>query len=203
MRVTNNMIMDVASININGTKVLVNDRNNQMTTQKKINRPSEDPVVAIRALRLRTNVSEVTQYYEKNIPDAESWMKVTEDALTSVAEVVTDLITQCQKGSSEKLTTSDRKTILDAITALRDEVYATGNADYAGRSIFTSYRTNCKLPFQGDEMDTIYNITEPLNYTDMAEARYYNGTVTLPQTKTEVDAIETDAAAGIIHMKQI
>ena len=35
--------------------------NNQMATEKKIVRPSDDPVVAIRALRLRTNVSQVTQ----------------------------------------------------------------------------------------------------------------------------------------------
>ena len=33
-------------------------------------------VVAIRALRLRSNVTEVTQYYSRNIPDAESWLNV-------------------------------------------------------------------------------------------------------------------------------
>lgn len=161
MRITTKVIQNNTLSNINNNKILQDKLSNQMGTQKKINRPSEDPVVAIRALRLRTNVSEVTQYYEKNIPDAESWMKVTEDALTSVAECVTDLINQCQKGSSEKLTTADRNTILDSIKALRDEVYATGNADYAGRAVFTGYRTDTTLKFTKAETKN-YSITEQL-----------------------------------------
>ena len=171
MRITTKVIQNNTLSNINNNKVLQDKLSNQMSTQKKIDRPSEDPVVAIRALRLRTNVSQVTQYYEKNIPDAESWMKVTEDALTSVAEVVTDLITQCQKGSSEKLTTSDRKTILDAITALRDEVYATGNADYAGRSVFTGYRTDTTLKLTKGETK-LYSITEQLENTVIDSVKY-------------------------------
>ena len=70
MRVTNNMIMSNTKININGNKTNVNTLNNQMTSQKKISRPSDDPVIAIRALRLRSSLSQINQYYEKNIPDA-------------------------------------------------------------------------------------------------------------------------------------
>ena len=56
MRVTNNMIMSNTKININGNKTNVNTLNNQMTSQKKISRPSDDPVIAIRALRLRSKM---------------------------------------------------------------------------------------------------------------------------------------------------
>ncbi len=65
MRVTNNMIMSNTKININGNKTNVNTLNNQMTSQKKISRPSDDPVIAIRALRLRSSLSQINQYYEK------------------------------------------------------------------------------------------------------------------------------------------
>ena len=61
MRVTNNMITANTKSNINGNKVLVDKYNTQMTTQKKINRPSEDPVIAIRSLRMQTNLSHITQ----------------------------------------------------------------------------------------------------------------------------------------------
>ena len=88
MRITTKVIQNNTRTNINNNKVLQDKLSNQMGTEKKINRPSEDPIVAIRALRLRTNVSQVTQYYEKNIPDAKSWMQITEDALTSVTEVI-------------------------------------------------------------------------------------------------------------------
>ena len=62
MRVTNNMIMSNTKININGNKTNVNTLNNQMTSQKKISKPSDDPVIAIRALRLRSSLSQINQY---------------------------------------------------------------------------------------------------------------------------------------------
>ena len=84
MRITNNMMLNTTSSNINGNKLNVNNLNNQMSSQKKIQRPSENPVIAIRALRLRSSLSEINQYYEKNIPDAESWLEVTETALKNM-----------------------------------------------------------------------------------------------------------------------
>ena len=159
MRITSKIMQNNSLSNINTNKTLQDKLNTQMATKKKINRPSDDPVVAIRALRLRTNVSQVTQYYSKNSPDADNWLKVTEDALSTVSEVITDMIKQCTSGANEKLTSEDRVTILDALKSLRDEVYATGNADYAGRSVFTGYRTECTLKFIADEQKT-YSITE-------------------------------------------
>ena len=166
MRITNKVMQNNSLSNINTNKMLQDKLNTQMATEKKINRPSDDPVVAIRALRLRTNVSQVTQYYEKNAPDAESWLKVTEDALTNVSSVIEDMIEQCTKGANENLTSADRNTILDALKALRDEVYATGNADYAGRSVFTGYRTESTLKFIADTQKT-YSITEDMTTADI------------------------------------
>ena len=97
MRVTNKIIQNNSVNNINLNKTLQDKLNTQMATEKKINRPSEDPVVAIRALRLRTNVSQVTQYYSKNIPDANSWLELTEDALGTTADVLTDMIESVSK----------------------------------------------------------------------------------------------------------
>ena len=61
MRITNNMIMGNTKTNINSTKVLVDKYNTQMTTQKKISKASEDPVIAIRSLRLSTSLSHLVQ----------------------------------------------------------------------------------------------------------------------------------------------
>lgn len=189
MRITSKIIQNNSLSNINTNKLLQDQLSNQLATKKKINRPSDDPVIAIRALRLRTNVSQVTQYYEKNVPDAESWMKITEDALKTVTEVVTDMIEQCQKGSSEKLTSTDRNTILDALTSLRDEVYATGNADYAGRSVFTGYRTEDTLKFIEEHTSKTYAITEQKSSSDIDAITY----VTTGNLNTINDANFNDA----------
>ena len=171
MRITTKVIQNNSLNNINTNKLLQDKLSQQMSTEKKVNRPSDDPIVAIRALRLRTNVNQVSQYYEKNVPDAESWLEVTESALSSMSEVVTDMITQCTKGSNEDLTTSDRETILTALKALRDEVYSTGNADYAGRFVFTGYRTDTPLTF-GKATEQQYSITEQVDSSKLDVITY-------------------------------
>ena len=179
MRVTNNMMLRNTTSNINNNKYSVNSLNNQMSSQKKISRPSEDPVVAIRALRLRSNLSEINQYYEKNIPDADAWLDVTETALKNMKTILKDIRTQCTYGASDQLTAEDRKTILTQLESLRKQIYSEGNSDYAGRTVFTGYRTNCKLTFMEDESNTEYNIQQKFSYEDIGEHRYYDGQVEL------------------------
>lgn len=162
MRITNKIMQRNNLSNINTNKIYQDKLSTQMATQKKINRPSDDPVVAIRALRLRSNVTEITQYYSKNIPDAESWLSVTEDALKNLSQIMTNMISQCTKGSNGPLKTTDRQIILEQLKALGDEVYATGDADYAGRYVFTGYRTDTALSF-GEEESLNYSITEQLD----------------------------------------
>lgn len=154
--------------NINTNKVYQDRLSTQMSTQKKVSRPSDDPVVSIRALRLRSNVTEVTQYYSKNIPDAESWLSVTEDALKNLTEIVTNMIKQCTKGSNGDLKPEDRQIILEQLKALGEEVYSTGDADYAGRYVFTGYRTDTSLSFD-KEYNTLYTITEQLDSNSITQ----------------------------------
>lgn len=161
MRITNKIMQRNNLSNINTNKIYQDKLSTQMSTQKKINRPSDDPVVAIRALRLRSNVTEVTQYYSKNIPDAKSWLSVTEGALDNLSNVITKMIEQCTKGANGDLKTTDRQIILEQLQALGDEVYATGDADYAGRYVFTGFRTDTSLSFQ-KEQELKYTITEQL-----------------------------------------
>ena len=159
--------------NINTNKVYQDKLSTQMSTQKKVSRPSDDPVVSIRALRLRSNVTEVTQYYSKNIPDAESWLDVTEDALKNLTEIITNMITQCTKASNGDLKSADRQIILEQLKALGDEVYSTGDADYAGRYVFTGYRTDTSLSFD-KEYNTKYEITEQLDNSSITQLTKVN-----------------------------
>ena len=159
--------------NINTNKVYQDKLSTQMSTQKKVNRPSDDPVVSIRALRLRSNVTEVTQYYSKNIPDAESWLDVTEDALKNLTEIITNMIKQCTKASNGDLKSADRQIILEQLKALGDEVYSTGDADYAGRYVFTGYRTDTSLSFD-KEYNTKYEITEQLDNSSITQLTKVN-----------------------------
>lgn len=184
MRITNTMITRNTKTNINSNKVLVDKYNTQMTTQKKISKASENPVIAIRSLRLSTSLSHINQYVENNIPDASAWMNVTETALTNMKSLLTDIRTQCVNGSTDTLTADDRKTILAGLEALVEQVYLEGNADYAGKSVFTGYRTSSTLTFEEDEVDTKYQITQQFTFDDLEEHRYYTGDVQVPEAVT-------------------
>ena len=173
MRITNKIMQRNNLSNINTNKVYQDKLSTQMSTQKKVSRPSDDPVVSIRALRLRSNVTEVTQYYSKNIPDAESWLDVTEDALKNLTEIITNMITQCTKASNGDLKSADRQIILEQLKALGDEVYSTGDADYAGRYVFTGYRTDTSLSFD-KEYNTKYEITEQLDNSSITQLTKVN-----------------------------
>jgi len=166
MRITNKIIQRNNLANINNNKIYQDKLSTQMSTQKKIAKPSDDPVVAIRALRLRSNVTEVSQYYSKNIPDAKSWLEITESALTNQSEVMTSMIEQCTKGANGDLTAKDRQIILEQLKALGDEVYSTANADYAGRYVFTGYRTDTPVSFK-TASDIPYTITEQIKPADL------------------------------------
>jgi flagellar hook-associated protein 3 FlgL len=195
MRVTNKMIMNNAASNINSTKEIVNTRNKQMTSQKKIDRPSDDPVVAVRSLRLSTTLSQVTQYYKKNIPDASSWLEVTETALINIRSLMTDCHTLADKGATDSLNQEDRNTIITQLEALQKQIFAEGNADYANRTVFTGYRTNKQLVFSEAEVDTKYRIEQTLTIEgNMEDHRYYNGINQVPANADEIAAPFIDPA---------
>lgn len=171
MRITNKIISQNSITNINNNKVLEDKLNTQLATGSKINRPSDDPVIAIRALRLRTNLNQVNQYYSRNVPDAESWLDITESAVNTVIEIVTDMYSNCTQGAAGFQTTEDRDKVLQNLKALQEEVYATGDADYAGRFVFTGYRTDTSLTF-GVETKKKYEITEQLTEDALDKITY-------------------------------
>jgi flagellar hook-associated protein 3 len=117
---------------------------NQLATGKKISVPSDDPVVAARALKLRTDVAEVDQY-QKNVKDAQSWMEITEDSLAKIGDVLQKTRELTVQGANGTNTTDDTKKINEEIKQLRTQILHLGNSTYAGRYIFSGYKTDQKL----------------------------------------------------------
>lgn len=178
MRITNKIMRNNSLYNINQNKMLEDQLSNQMTNQSKIVRPSDDPVVAIRALRLRSNVTNVSQYYDKNSPDAEQWLTVTGDALDTIDEVLEDLYKQASTASNKYLTSDDLQIILTQMGSLTKEFYASGNVDYAGRYVFSGFRTDTAITFSAEDIAEMgrhpvsYEIQEEINYADISTINY-------------------------------
>lgn len=184
MRMTNKIMRNNSAYNINQNKILQDKLTNQMTNQSKIVRPSDDPVVAIRALRLRSNVSTVTQYNEKNAEDAKQWLSLTADAMDTVDAVLTGLYKQCVESPNKYKNADDLRIHLSQMKRLTAEFYSCANVDYAGRFVFSGFRTDLPVTFTEEDEKQMkdtnnqslvsYNINESFGFEDISKIGYTN-----------------------------
>lgn len=144
MRITNNMlinnIMTHLSSNLNRTMKY----QNQLATGKKISMPSDDPIVASRALKLRTDVAEIQQY-SRNVDDALSWMEITEATMNQINDVLQrfrEITVQAANGTN---TPDDLQKIGAEAGELVTQIIQLANTTYAGRYIFSGFKTDKPL----------------------------------------------------------
>lgn len=174
MRITNSMMTANTKSNININKFNADKLNTMTASGQKIERPSDDPVIAIRAMRLNTSLTELEQYHGKNIPDADAWFTDTETALMQADDVITSIREKLNQATSEENVTSNVEDILEELKQLKTQFYALGNTDTAGRTVFTGYRTGEMLTFT--EADTIkYEITENVDIKSLESISYIKG----------------------------
>lgn len=165
MRITNHMVTNSSLRNMQKSMQRVSDLNEQVTTGKKISAPSQDPVIAIRALKLRTTCDQLDQFKNKNIKDAMNWLDTTQTCVENVYNRLDDVYKYCVQGSTDTFQTADRNTIINELNALKDAIYSEGGMTYAGRYMFSGYKTETNLLFQDEaaKEGLSYNITEDIN----------------------------------------
>ena len=141
MRVTNGMIQQNSLNALYKNMSKLDTLFNQMNTLKKISRPSDDPIVAGRSLKLRLNVMEAEQH-SSNVDEASAWMNITESALDNTIEVLKSISEKCTYAANGTHTTDDRQKIVDEIAQLYEQLKQEANVTYAGRYVFSGYKTN-------------------------------------------------------------
>ncbi|MDE7323813.1 MAG: hypothetical protein K2N73_14070 [Lachnospiraceae bacterium] len=167
MRITTKMMQNTSLRNLNINKSLQEKLTNQMSTGKKITRPSDDPVIAIRSLKLNSSLDKIDQYYEKNASDADSWIGLTMSSLSAVNDILTnDVRTNIISANNNYKEAKDREAIIKNLQQAIEEIYSIGNADSAGRTIFTGYRTDMPLSLKTDKTEKNV-ITEQLTNADI------------------------------------
>ena len=198
MRITNTMMTNTTMRNVNKSKNNLYTTEQQMSSQKKISKPSDDPIIAIRALSLRTSLTEVEQYLKKNVPDADAWITLTETSLKNMDGLYTDILKYCTQGSTDSYETTNRSAIIQSIQQLKDAMYAEGNADSSGRYIFTGYRTDRALTFQNDgEINGVsYRINQSFTGSDFTTTKYIKNSV-------DIDNVAAIAAADTPETQEV
>ena len=175
MRVTNTMMRNNSMLNMQKNKVAYNKYLTQYNTQKKIQRPSDDPTIAARALKYRTTLAEIDQYLT-NIKDATSWMAATETCLKTVNTKLTDMIDYCTQAATGTYNEKDRADIVTQLKQFSKYIYEqNADADYAGRYLFTGFRTDVPMLFDKEETGTTYTITENIDINTINKYQYVYG----------------------------
>lgn len=162
MRITNNMLINNMVKYIGNNLTRMDKYQSQLATGKKIQVPSDDPVVAARALKLRTDVAEIAQY-QRNLKDAQSWMEITESALNDMGEIfqrAKELTTSSDAIESPE----DLQATAQEIRQLRTQLINLSNSTYAGRYVFTGYKTDQKLMNDDGTFAIVVDNNESINY---------------------------------------
>lgn len=144
MRVTNNMLVMNMMRNLNNNLNRLSKYQTQLSTGKLIQAPSDDPVRASRALKLRTDLAKLEQY-EKNTNNAISWLEITESAVADIGDVLQRARELTVRAANDSLTTEDKQKIASEMQQLKKQLISLGNTNYAGRYIFSGYKTDEKL----------------------------------------------------------
>lgn len=163
MRITNNMLMNNMIKYIGNNLTRMDKYQSQLATGKKIQVPSDDPVVAARALKLRTDVAEIEQY-QRNLKDAQSWLEITESALSDLGDIfqrAKELATGSDGGESPE----DLQATAKEAEQLRTQLVNLANSTYAGRYIFSGFKTDTVfMNSDGTFNISVDNIKEQINY---------------------------------------
>lgn len=190
MRVTQSMLsnsnLKYISQNYNNLAKL----QDQITTGKKITRPSDDPVIAMKGMRYRSQAVEVEQF-RRNLNEGFNWMDNADSALDETNQVlqrVRELIVQASNDSYEE---GSRKNIEKEIASLQEHIVALANTKVGENYIFNGTDTVSE-PIN----ESLFNIDFNKFSADLANASNYvisyNGqTYKYDSAKSATDGVPT------------
>ncbi|CAM3209567.1 flagellar hook-associated protein FlgL [Sporolactobacillus spathodeae] len=136
MRVTQSMMANSLLQHISDGYSKLADYQNQLSTGKKITKPSDDPVVATMGIAYRTDVSHVEQY-QKNVTTAQKWMDSADSALSDVNDVLQRVRELTVEASNGTYTSDQRAAAQAEVNQLTQQLVTIGNTQVGGQYIFS------------------------------------------------------------------
>ena len=144
MRVTENMKYNSTLESLFTIQNQYNQQLEKMATQKRINRPSDDPVGITQVLQLRSQQAAVTQY-QANINTAESWVSMTESQLNAANDILVKVKELALSQATATASADTRANTATQVASLREELLSIANARLGDRYLFAGSST--KVPF--------------------------------------------------------
>lgn len=154
MRVTNKMMADNFMLHINRQAAQMLQQQKRIASQKRVNKPSDDPDAMARILEHRSRLERIDQY-DHHIERGKTRIEFTEQVLDQVSELVNRArqIAEANKGAN--ITADERQSAAGEVKTIYDQVMQLANTRHENNYIFAGHQTDT-APFQ---RDADYNIT--------------------------------------------
>jgi flagellar hook-associated protein 3 len=140
----------------------------QLSTGKRILKPSDNPVDTANDVKLKTQLAEQTQFHT-NIQDGLSFMNVSDTAMQSMNSIMQRLRELSIQGSSDTLSAIDRVSIQQEVDQLSRQLITLTNTNYKGDYVFGGTQSKiAPFPVQSS------SAASAADYTALKMA-YYDG----------------------------
>jgi flagellar hook-associated protein 3 FlgL len=148
MRITQNMMSNVFISNLRRQTGDMLSRQEQIASQKRINRPSDDPLGMGRVLAGRSRLERIDQYVD-NIKQGRSRLEQTELTLSLVDDLVRQARSLAEANSGAEITAEQRQLAAGQVKDIYDQVLQLANSTFGSRHMFAGHQT-ATAPFTRD-----------------------------------------------------
>ena len=145
MRVTTKMLTSSLINNVNNNLSKLQVYENQLSSNVRVDKVSDDPVAAARILKAKSALNSQDQY-STNMEYASGLLTTVDGALASVDDILTRARTISVSGSTGTTTADSRKALADEVDSMIGELVQVANTDYNGSYVFAGGQTGT-VPF--------------------------------------------------------
>jgi flagellar hook-associated protein 3 FlgL len=152
MRITQNMMSSIFIRSMQKQAEGLLQRQEQLATQKRINRPSDDPIGIGRVLNGRSMLATIDQYTE-NIRQGKARLEMTDQTLAMVGDLVKQARRIAEEKSGAEISASEREFAAGQVKEIYDQILQLANTTHGGRYMFSGDLTDT-APFTRDDQYT-------------------------------------------------
>lgn len=148
MRIANKTIYDTIKNNLLRTSEEMTRANQVISSGKRINRPSDDPVGQVTVLGLRSSLANIEQL-GRNITMGRSWLDMAESAMNQTEEVLSEAKALAVQMSNSTQGQTQRENAAQQVEGYIEQILSAANTQVDGRYIFSGTKTDT-TPFAYD-----------------------------------------------------
>lgn len=154
-RVTQGMMNIQLLRNLNNNLGRLEKLQDQLSTGRRINKPSDDPVGISFSMRYRSEIS-VNNQYQRNVDSASSWLSYTDKMLDQAGQVLHRVRELAVQGANGTNSDESLKAMKSETEQLYDQMVSIGNSKFNGKYVFNGELTE-QIPFPsaGNAMNAV------------------------------------------------